>query len=36
MVFSTPYISEAHMQIISDILISKDGILGTQRKNGEP
>ena len=31
MVMSNPYMYETHMQIISDALISKDGILGNKR-----
>lgn len=31
MIFSTPFMFEAHIQVISDILISKNGIIGTQR-----
>ncbi|CDW82424.1 UNKNOWN [Stylonychia lemnae] len=33
MIFTSPSYYEAHMQIMSDLLISKDGWLGTQRKS---
>ena len=36
MVMSNPYMYETNMQIISDTLISKDGILGTKRLPNDP
>jgi hypothetical protein len=36
MVFSNPFMYETHMQIMSDALISEDGILGTVKKLHEP
>ncbi len=36
MVMSNPYMYETHMQIMSDALISKDGILGTRRSPDKP
>ena len=35
MVMSNPYMYETHMQIISDALISKDGILGNKRSEND-
>ena len=33
---SNPYMWETHMQIVSDIVISKDGKIGTVRGPGDP
>jgi hypothetical protein len=31
MLFTNPYMYETHMQIMSDVLITKNGLLGTVR-----
>ena len=36
MIFSNPYMYEPHIQIVSDALISKNGILGTVRAKSDP
>lgn len=36
MLFSNPFMYETHMQIMSDALISKDGLLGTVRTPKDP
>ncbi len=33
---SNPYMYETHMQIMSDVLISKDGKLGSKRAPEDP
>ncbi len=35
-VYSTPFLWEAHIQIIADALISEDGFLGTKRSLESP
>jgi hypothetical protein len=35
MVFSNPYLYETHMQIMSDVLISKEGRMGTVRSTND-
>ncbi len=36
MLFSNPFMYETHMQIMSDALIAKNGIIGTVREPSDP
>eukprot|EP00347_Sterkiella_histriomuscorum_P021252 403334666 len=36
MIFANPIVYEAHIQVVSDLMISSKGYLGTQRKSNEP
>jgi len=36
MLFSNPFLYETHMQVMSDALISKEGLIGTVRDPSEP
>ena len=36
MLFSSPFLYETHMQVMSDALITKEGLIGTVRDPSEP